>query len=67
MLRPQGLLTAGLCWWLQAEQSEPKGSHRVMIFLPGLQLRTCCDKQRGEMEALLGSMGFTHALSTCEN
>lgn len=66
MLHPQVFITAGLCWWLQADRSEPKGSHRV-ISLPRLQLRTYRDKQHGEMEALLGSMGFTCALSTCEN
>lgn len=53
MLHPQVLITAGLCWWLQADRSEPKGSHRV-ISLPRLQLRTYRDKQRGEMEALQG-------------
>lgn len=62
MLHPQVLIAAGLCWWLQADQSEPKGSRRV-ISLPRLQLRT----YRGDMEALLGGVGFTCALSMCKN
>lgn len=66
MLHPQVLIAAGLCWWLQADQSEPKGSRRV-ISLPRLQLRTYRDKQRGDMEALLGGVGFTCALSTSKN